>query len=74
MTVVTQVAAAVLDQEEGTGRGLGQGGGVERRMRLLSGGHDLEERGERGEKVTEALKISFSDIQYILTSMFNVRM
>ena len=41
--MVTHVAVMVLDQE-GRGRGQGQGGGVERRMRLLSRGHDLEER------------------------------
>ncbi len=48
--VVTQVAVMVLDQE-GRGRGQGQGGGVERRMRLLSRGHDLEEGEERGKRL-----------------------
>lgn len=51
VAVVTQVAVMVLDQEEGRGRGLGQGGGVERRMNLLSRGHDLEEREERGNRL-----------------------
>lgn len=48
VAAVTQVVVVGLDQEDGRGRGLGQGGGVERRMRLLSGGHDLEEREQKG--------------------------
>lgn len=72
VAVVTQVAVMVLDQEEGRGRGLGQGGGVERRMNLLSRGHDLEEREERGNRLQRHLQCN--DIQYILTSMFIVRM